>query len=69
VTQITPASVVSPPSIKKKDSGLSNIRRDSVESRGEYDADEFEKEDLVQMREPKKTTMRKGRNLGAIVDK
>ena len=40
-----------PTSPKNKESALSNIRRDS-ESGGDYEADEFEKEDLVQMREP-----------------
>jgi len=50
-TQITHTSVVSPTSVQNKESMLSNIRRDS-ESQGEYDADEFEKEDLVQIREP-----------------
>ena len=42
---------------------MSNIRRES-ESMNEYDADEFEKEDLVQMAEPSKPiiTQPKGRN-------
>lgn len=49
---------------RNKESVLSNaIRRDS-ESVNEYDADEFEKEDLVQMAEPQKPTVvrQKGRN-------
>jgi len=40
---------------KKKESVLSNIRRDSADSgNNDYEADEFEKEDLVQMAEPTK---------------
>ena len=52
-------------SVKNKESVLSNIQRESAaESGGEYDADEFEKDDLVEMAEPQKPNMRppKGRN-------
>jgi len=47
-TQILQSSVTP----KNKSSALSNIRRDSVESVNEYEAEEFEKDDLVQMAEP-----------------
>ena len=39
--------MISPTSIKTKESALSNKRRDSHDSANEYEADEFEKEDLV----------------------
>lgn len=43
---------------------VGNIRRQSVDSVGDYEADEFEKEDLVQIAEPQKSNVRgvKGRN-------
>ena len=44
--------MVSPTSLKTKDSVMSNARRESRDSVNEYEADEFEKEDLVQMAEP-----------------
>ena len=44
--------MVSPTSLKTKDSAMSNARRESRDSVNEYEADEFEKEDLVQMAEP-----------------
>ena len=31
-----------------------NVRRESVDSVGDYEADEFEKDDLVQIAEPQK---------------
>ena len=37
---------------------MGNRRRDSVDSANEYEADEFEKEDLVEMAEPQKPVMK-----------
>ena len=37
---------------------VGNQRRDSADSVNEYEADEFEKEDLVQMAEPQKPVMK-----------
>ena len=51
-TQVANPVMVSPTSLKTKDSALSNVRRQSRDSANEYEADEFEKEDLVQMAEP-----------------
>ena len=63
--------MISPTSIKTKESALSNKRRDSHDSANEYEADEFEKEDLVQMAEPQRPVMRQGqgRNIEKLQDK
>jgi hypothetical protein len=62
--------MVSPTSLKGKENILANIRRDS-ESVNEYEADEFEKEDLVQMGEPKRVVRpaQGGRNPQMIAEK
>ncbi len=41
---------------------LSNARRESTESINEYEAEEFEKDDIVQMAEPQKPKIRPLKN-------
>ena len=41
---------------------LANVRRESTESVNEYEAEEFEKDDIVQMAEPQKPKMRPLKN-------
>ena len=64
-TQVQQSSLGHNPSPPARESPQ-KIRQASRDSANEYDADEFEKEDLVQMGEPQKPIMRreKGRNVG-----
>lgn len=64
-TQVHQSSLGHNPSPQARDSNQ-KIRQASRDSANEYEADEFEKDDLVQMGEPQKPIMRreKGRNVG-----